>query len=198
MSGTTINTSIRIVLSCFLLRQLKFSIFWRFSCDLLWFFVPFADRTHSEYATLVTTSQAGSNKYSSLYRVHTDPFKSNTLCNRLNSLCPQPSRQTPRHPLPPPTQMHYHSFAARCVLASYVSVPIYFVTVDIVFRWSDLLSSDLLQWTSTAALKNRLFVDTCSSRRNQPPQSILRAIISKWCKNVHIRLEVLLNINVPY
>lgn len=73
MPVTTINTRIRILLSFFLFRQLKFSIFWRFSCYILWFFVPFAYSTHSEYpiircTQLVTTSKTISNKYSSLYR----------------------------------------------------------------------------------------------------------------------------------
>jgi len=105
MSVTTINTRIRILLSCFLFRQITFSIFWRLSYYILWFFVPFAYSTHSEYPIircthLVTTSKTRSNKYSSL-SFPTDPFKSNTLCNRSNSLWPQPSRQSPCPPHPP-------------------------------------------------------------------------------------------------
>jgi hypothetical protein len=73
ISVTTINTHIHILLSCFLFRQLKFSIFWIFSCYILWFFFPFVYSTHSEYpiircTQLVTTSKIRSNKYSRLYR----------------------------------------------------------------------------------------------------------------------------------
>ena len=72
MSVTTINTRIRILLRCFLFRQPKFSIFWRFSCYIRWFFVPFVYSTHSEYPIIrcahLVTSKTRSNKYSSLYR----------------------------------------------------------------------------------------------------------------------------------